>query len=214
MKLKNETFIKVCPKAKNPEAFVEALNTYMPKFGITTADQIAMFLAQATHESGHFTAFVENLNYSAVGLANTWPARYGVKGTDGKYIKGKANALALSIARDPRKIANNVYANRMGNGSDASGEGYAFRGRGIFQLTGKDNYTALDKDCPELKVLANPDILTQCPEAVISACWYWSKNKLNRFATDIVACTKAINGGTIGLEDRKQLYTKIKAELV
>ena len=206
MTLKIETIVKLCPKAKNPEKLVSALNQHMPAYGIITKDQVAMFLAQAIHESGHFTAFVENLNYSAQGLANTWPKRYA--------MAGKPNTLANSIARDQRKIANNVYADRMGNGPESSGDGYTYRGRGIFQLTGKSNYTALDKDCPALKVLQNPDILTQANEAVLSACWFWKKNSLNKYSNDIVACTKAINGGTIGIEERSSLYNKIKEELV
>lgn len=207
---------KHCKTAKNLDKFIDSLAVYMPKFGINTNERIAMFLAQAIHETGHLRSLSENLNYSAIGLANTWPARYAIKDPKtGKPIKGKPNQLAISIARDPKKIANNVYANRMGNGNEASGDGWNFRGRGIFQLTGKFNYVDFQNNNPDIKVVDNPDLVANPPEAVITACWYWSKKNLNATADkkDIYGNTRLINGGTIGIADRKKLYDDIYKEL-
>lgn len=195
MTLTKAILLDLSPKAKNVEELLNALLTYMPKYGIDTKDRIAMFLAQAAHESGGFTALVENLNYSAKGLRATWPSRF------------PSDAIARQYERNPRKIASKVYADRLGNGSEASEEGWTYRGRGYFQSTGKSNYTALQK-ATGIQCVVNPDILTQIPEAVIAACYFWQSNKLNELADkkDIVACTKKINGGTIGLEDRKKHY--------
>jgi putative chitinase len=176
------------------EKYIDALNAAMEEFEINTPERIAMFLAQCCHESGHFRAVSENLNYKAESLTRVFP----------KYFR---DVDPNDYAKQPEKIANRVYGNRMGNGDEHSGDGYRYRGRGLIQLTGKDNYThcgdALDKDLHE-----EPDYLTTPEGAARSAAWFWHKNNLNHFAdaNDILTCTKKINGGTIGLEERTELY--------
>ncbi len=190
-------------KIQNLDEFVSALNKYMPLYGIDTKERISMFLSQVIHESGGFSRLVENLNYSSAGLMKVWPKRF------------TSLQIASKYAKKPQAIANKVYADRMGNGSESSGDGWKWRGRSLIQITGKDNYIALDKDVPSLKVLQNPDILLTPEGAVIAACWFWKKNNLNRFAdkSDIVGCSKAINGGFIGIEERKHLFTEIKKKI-
>lgn len=180
-------------KGHIPENVISQIPTVMEKFGINTPLRLAHFLAQCGHESGGFRAVQENLNYSANGL----------KGIFGRYFPGN---LAESYARQPEKIASRVYGNRMGNGDEASKEGYKFRGRGYIQLTGKQNYTAFAKSIGE-DTVANPDLVaTKYPLA--SAAWFFSKNGLNAIAdkgaTDqvVTLVTKRVNGGTIGLADR------------
>jgi putative chitinase len=164
------------------------------KFGINTPLRLAHFLAQCGHESGGFRVTQENLNYSAKGL----------NGIFRKYFPTEAAAAAY--ARQPQKIANKVYGNRMGNGPESSGEGFKFRGRGYIQLTGKQNYTAFGKAINE-DIATNPDLVaTKYP--LLSAAWFFSKNCLTKCkdASDasVLAVTKCVNGGTIGLEDRKK----------
>lgn len=180
-------------KGHIPENVIKQIPMVIEKFGINTPLRLAHFLAQCGHESGGFRAVQENLNYSANGL----------KGIFGKYFPGN---LAESYARQPEKIASRVYGNRMGNGDEASKEGYKFRGRGYIQLTGKQNYTAFAKSIGE-DTVANPDLVaTKYPLA--SAAWFFSKNGLNSIAdkgaTDqvVTMVTKRVNGGTIGLADR------------
>jgi len=177
------------------------LNETLPLFGITTKQQIAHFMAQCAHESGNFTITQENLNYSADGLMKVFS----------KYFPNLNKAK--QYARRPEAIANLVYANRMGNGSEASGDGWKFRGRGYIQVTGKNNYF----DCSKAlfnndQLLVNPDILKEREYALSSACWFWRKNKLNDKANmdDILGITKTINGGTNGLDERKKYYAKFK----
>ena len=163
------------------------------KFEINTPLRLAHFLAQCGHESGGFKVATENLNYGAAGLVSIFK----------KYFTAES---AKEYQRKPEKIANIVYANRMGNGNQASGEGYKFRGRGFIQLTGKENYTSFDK-VVEDDILANPDLVaTKYP--LLSAAWFFHKNGLHKIAdegaTDAVVTkvTKRVNGGTIGLPDR------------
>lgn len=186
------------PKAKY-EDWQPVLEKELKKAGIDTKNKIAMFLAQAAHESGGFTRLTENLNYSAQGLANTWPSRYATN--------GKPNDLANQIARNQELIANYTYANRMGNGSIATGDGWMYRGRGIFQLTGKANYIDFFRSINEP---VDPDKLTTIEYAVKSAIWYWNSRKINDPAElgDVTKVTKLINGGTIGLADRTKLYNR------
>ena len=164
------------------------------KFQINTPLRLAHFLAQCGHESGGFRATQENLNYSAQGL----------NGIFKKYFPTAAAAAAY--ARQPAKIASKVYANRMGNGSEASGEGYKFRGRGYIQLTGKENYTAFGKAINE-DIISNPDIVAS-KYALLSAAWFFTKNGLHKMADGgasdavVTQVTKRVNGGTIGLADR------------
>lgn len=188
--------------SKEPyDKWVPLLEDLLPDYGINTPRRIAMFLAQAAHESGGFSHLVENLNYSAAGLAKTWPKRYAVDGVP--------NELARKIQRNPELIANATYANRMGNGAPESGDGWRYRGRGIFQLTGKRNYEDFFK-ATQLKI--NPEDLLQPKYAIISACWYWNTRNCNQYAdkNDIKGCTVAINGGTIGLAHRSELYETIR----
>lgn len=181
-------------KGHIPDSVIAQLPDTIAKFELNTPLRLAHFLAQAGHESGGFRAVNENLNYGAKGL----------RGIFGKYFKDDATAKAHE--RKPEKIANVVYANRMGNGNTASGEGWKFRGRGYIQLTGKANYTAFAKSIGE-DTVANPDLVaTKYPLA--SAAWFFSKNGLNAIAdkgadsATVTAVTKRVNGGTIGLADR------------
>jgi putative chitinase len=181
-------------KGHVPQVVIDSIPEVASKFGINTPLRVAHFLAQCGHESGGFRVTQENLNYSAKGL----------NGIFRKYFPTEASAAAY--ARQPQKIANKVYANRMANGSEASGDGYKFRGRGYIQLTGRDNYTQFGKaigvDIPN-----NPDLVAS-KYALASAAWFWSKNGLNKLAdngasdTAVTSITKRVNGGTIGLADR------------
>lgn len=182
-------------KAEDAKEFADPLNAAMKEFGIDTPKRQAMFLAQCAHESGNFSRITENLMYRAETLLKVFP----------KYFKTMAEAKQFE--RKPEKIANRVYGGRMGNGPEATGDGYRYRGRGLIQLTGKDNYTACGKDL-KIDLHTKPDYLLTPEGAARSAAWFWSKNGLNKFADagDITGCTKRINGGTIGLEDRKKHY--------
>ena len=181
-------------KGHIPDAVIAMIPDTAAKFQINTPLRLAHFLAQCGHESGGFRATQENLNYSAKGL----------NGIFKKYFPTEAAAAAY--ARNPQKIANKVYGNRMGNGDEASGDGYKFRGRGYIQLTGKDNYTAFGKAIGE-DICATPDKVAS-QYALLSAAWFFSKNGLHKMAdggaTDAVvtSITKRVNGGTIGLADR------------
>lgn len=194
------------------ETWLPAIVVACEVFHIDTEKRIAGFLAQCAHESAGFTQLQENLNYSADGMAAIWPNRFAVLGPDKKAVKTKEgkntpNKFALALHRKPEMIANVVYSSRMGNGPVESGEGWKFRGRGLKQLTGKDNYTrcgkALDADLVE-----NPDLLLEPRWAALSAGWFWDSNKCSTFADadDFVGLTKKINGGTIGLPDRQKRY--------
>jgi putative chitinase len=182
------------------EEWYEAMVEYFPKFEIDTPLRVAAFIAQCGHESNGFTVLKENLNYSADALNKVFP----------KYFKN-AGREAEDYHRKPEEIANVIYANRMGNGDTESGEGWKYRGRGPIQLTGKDNYTRFATeffDDPET-VMNDPDLLCDhIPTALLSAIWYWTKNKLNNEADtkDIRTMTRKINGGYIGLEDREKHY--------
>ena len=181
-----------------PQAVINQIPDTAARFGITTSLRLAHFLAQCGHESGGFRAVSENLNYSAKGLLGIFR----------KYFTNVN--LAMQYERKPEKIANRVYSSRMGNGNEASGEGYKFRGRGYIQLTGKDNYKAFDATVGE-DILANPDLVaTKYPLA--SAAFFFKRNNLwsicDRGASmDVVtAVTKRVNGGTIGLADRQKHF--------
>jgi putative chitinase len=181
-------------KGHIPDAVIAQIPDTAAKFGINTPLRLAHFLAQCGHESGGFRAVQENLNYSAKGL----------NGIFRKYFPTEASAAAY--ARNPAKIAAKVYGGRMGNGAEATGEGYKFRGRGYIQLTGKDNYKAFGAAIGE-DMTATPDkVATHYP--LLSAAWFFSKNGLHKLAdggaTDAVVTqiTKRVNGGTIGLPDR------------
>lgn len=185
------------------------LEKYMPQFKITTKTRIAMFLAQVAHESADFTVISENLNYSAKGLAATWKRFRNPDGTP--------NELANKLARNAMAIASCVYANRMGNRGEESGDGWRTRGMGLIQLTGTDNRVALGKHF-KIDFIANPNLLLQPEWATASACWYWGTNGLNEIADagnfDHV-CDKINMGRTtpkvgdaIGYADRKAYYDR------
>jgi len=192
-------------KGHIPDTVIAQIPGVMENFGVNTPLRLAHFLAQCGHESGGFRLTQENLNYSAKGLMGTFK----------KYFP--TQALADAYARQPQKIANKVYGGRMGNGLEASGEGYKFRGRGYIQLTGKQNYTAFDL-AVEDDILANPDLVSS-KHALSSAAWFWKKNGLSLIADTgssaevVTKITKRVNGGTIGLPDRikhfKEFYELI-----
>ena len=181
-------------KGHIPDSVIAQIPDTAAKFQINTPLRLAHFLAQCGHESGGFRLTKENLNYSAKGLAGTFK----------KYFP--TEAAAKPYERQPIKIANKVYGNRMGNGPESSGEGAKFCGRGYIQLTGKENYTAFGKSINE-DILSNPDRVAS-DYALLSAAWFFSKNGLHKMAdggaTDAVvtSITKRVNGGTIGLADR------------
>jgi len=181
-------------KGHIPDSVITQISAVQAKFEINTPLRLAHFLAQCGHESGGFKLTQENLNYSAAGLMGVFK----------KYFP--TQALADAYARQPEKIANKVYGGRMGNGLEASGEGFKFRGRGYIQLTGKDNYTAFDKSVEE-EILVTPDLVaTKYP--LLSAAWFFYKNGLQKIADEgatdevVTKITKRINGGVIGLSDR------------
>jgi len=172
-------------------------------FGITSATQLAHFLANVDHETGGFIADTENLNYSAKVLAITWPKRF--KNT----VTGKPNQLAVSLERQPEAIANNVYANRMGN--TAPGDGWKYRGRGSLQLTGKLNYKLFSEFKKDSDILTNPDIVAT-KYFWESAIWYFTRANLwrkMRYADSsaVKAVRKGVNGGYIGLKDVQEKFT-------
>ena len=171
------------------EEWIDAINQTFEVFGIETLEQQASFLAQCGHESAGFTALVENLNYKAESLCKVWPKRFPTL------------EAAQPYHRNPEAIANKVYASRMGNGDEESGDGFAYRGRGLIQLTGRDNYRACGEDLG-VDLESEPDLVSTPQFAALSAGWFWNKNHLNNIASDIVAVTKKINGGTHGLDDR------------
>jgi len=180
----------------------EALNEILPEYGIDTPQRVAAFIAQCAHESGGFRALKENLNYRAETLRKIFP----------KYFP--TDDLAKQYASLPNKqeaIANRVYASRMGNGDEQSGDGFRFCGRGLIQLTGRDNYTFFAGSL-DIPVEEAAEYLQTFEGAVQSACWFWETNNLNQYADsgDILTMTKRINGGTIGLEDRKKHYEHAK----
>jgi len=181
-------------KGHIPDKVIEQIPGVMEKFQINTPLRLAHFLAQCGHESGGFRLTKENLNYSAKGL----------NGIFKKYFPTLESAS--SYERKPEKIANKVYANRMGNGAESTGDGAKYCGRGYIQLTGKDNYTAFGKSINE-DIAANPTFVAE-KYALLSAAWFFNKNKLHIMAdggaTDAVvtSITKRVNGGTIGLPDR------------
>lgn len=173
----------------------QALQQCLPDYDINTPQRIAAFLAQCAHESGGFKFLKENLNYQASSLMRVWPRCF------------PDMATAQAYAHNQEKIANRAYANRMGNGDEASGDGWRFCGRGLIQLTGKTNYQAF-ADSIETALEDVPAYLATFEGAVQSACWFWENNNLNQYADsgDITTMTKRINGGTLGLEDRQKHY--------
>ena len=208
----------VAARVKDPGKWLDAVVEACTKFQINTPKRIAAFLAQTAHESAGYTMLEENLNYSAETMAVVWPNRFAEKGPDGKYIKengkNKPNKFALALHRKPEMIANVVYSNRMGNGTIESGEGWLYKGRGLKQLTGKDNYTRCGKSLG-IDLVEKPELLLTPQYAALSAGWFWDSNRLGDFADrdDFVGMTKKINGGTIGLADREARYKAVLSVL-
>lgn len=203
-----EQFSAMIPKNKEPEAWYENVVDMFKKYDITTPLRIAGFMAQCAHESADFTALEENLNYREETLLKIFPRYFG---------PGKRDAK--EYARNPEKIANYVYMDEFRSkqgamGNTQAGDGWRFRGRGIKQLTGRNNYTAFGKTVGMSAEEAAEYVATK-KGALESACWFWATNKIDTFADkdDIVGMTKRINGGTIGLEDRQSRYERAKSIL-
>jgi putative chitinase len=198
MQLTEEQLKQLIPRNKYVKHWHGALSQLLPDYGIDTKERIAAFVAQCAHESANFTILKENLNYRWQTLRKLFP----------KYFPN--DEIAQEYATRPNKqeaIANRIYANRMGNGPEGSGDGYRYRGRGLIQLTGKENYSWFAASL-EITVEEASEYLETFEGAAQSACWFWETNKLNQWADkgDIVTLTKRINGGTIGLDDRIKHY--------
>jgi putative chitinase len=198
MELTKEQLKQLLPKNPYIDQWHHALSILLPDYEINTPQRIAAFIAQCAHESAGFTALKENLNYRPATLRKLF----------GKYFP--TDALAEEYCAKPNKqeaIANRIYASRMGNGDEASGDGYKYCGRGLIQLTGKYNYQAF-ADSLQISSEEASQYLSTFEGAAQSACWFWESNNLNQWADkgDIVTLTKRINGGTIGLEDRIKHY--------
>ena len=197
-----ETQLKqILPNIKNAGVWVGLLNEVLPKYQINTVERVTGFLSQVAVESSEFSVMVENLNYSADGLKKTFA----------KYFK---TVDANAYARQPEKIANYVYADRLGNGPTSSGDGWNFRGHGLIQLTGRDNVTNFAEDIGK-SVEDTIEYLKTNEGSLESACWFWNSRNINAAADakDIVRISKLVNGGTHGLEERKRYYAKAMSVL-
>ena len=181
----------------NPDldGWYEALSSVLPEYEIDSPQRVSAFIAQCTHESGGFKRLKENLNYKWESLRRVFP----------KYFP--TDELAQEYAHKQEQIANRVYGGRMGNGDESSGDGFRYCGRGLIQLTGRNNYTKFAESIG-IAVEEVPALLETFEGAVKSACWFWKTNNLNQYADagDILTMTKRINGGIIGLEDRIKHY--------
>jgi putative chitinase len=195
MKLTVSRLKQMVPGITHVDHWIEAFDQLLPDYEINTPKRVAAFIAQCAHESGGFRFLKENLNYKAESLMKTFP----------KYFSDKDTANAY--AKQPVKIANRVYASRMGNGDEASGDGYRYCGRGLIQLTGKTNYDWFAASL-EISATEASEYLETFEGAAQSACWFWESNNLNveADAGDIKKMTKKINGGYIGLDDRIKHY--------
>ena len=198
MKTRIEMLKEMGVSSHDAEQYIHHLEEALPKYGIADSRlRLAHFFAQVLHESGCMRFDMENLNYSSDALLKLF----------GKYFKTRQEADAY--ARQPEKIANRVYANRMGNRGEASGDGWKFRGRGLIQLTGRINYKAFAEWIGDAAVLEQPDRVSS-EYAVQSAIFFWDRNNLNKLADkdDVVALTRKINGGENGLAHRRELFNK------
>jgi putative chitinase len=195
MQLTLQQLKQLLPKNQHVDHWHHVLEQLFQDYEINTPQRIAAFIAQCAHESAEFAIIKENLNYKWESLRKIFS----------KYFP--TDELAQQYAHQQEKIANRIYANRMGNGSEESGDGYRYCGRGLIQLTGKSNYQAF-ADSLEMDVNDVPEYLATFEGAAQSACWFWENNNLNKFADtgDILKMTKVINGGTLGLEERKANY--------
>ena len=177
--------------------WLQPLEDTFVKYDINTPERQAAFIGQCAHESGNFKTLEENLNYSSQALMRTWPTRF------------PDSAIAMKYAYHPEMIANKVYGGRMGNGVEESGDGWKYHGRGLIQLTGKENYANCGSGLG-VDLLSSPGLLNTPEYAALSAGWFWNKKGLNTLADagDFETMTKRINGGTLGLEDRKAKIAK------
>lgn len=193
-----EHLAQVVQNSQDVSVWFAALQKYLPKYEIDTPRRVAAFVAQCGHESGGFRFLAENLNYRAESLTRTWPRHF------------PSLEIATEYERQPERIANRAYANRMGNGDEASGDGWKFIGRGLIQLTGRNNYQSF-ADSINMTLDQTIEHLKTIDGAVESACWFWKTNNINQWAdvNDLLGMTRRINGGTIGLEDRQQKFEKM-----
>jgi len=192
--LTKQQLAQIIPGNPYLDHWFDALLQALPDYDIDTPQRIAAFLAQCAHESGNFRAIKENLNYKAESLCKVWPRYFNV-------------GNAAHYAHNQEAIANRAYGGRMGNGDEASGDGWKFCGRGLIQLTGRSNYQAF-ADSLQISIDDASEYLKTFEGCVQSACWFWEANNLNQYADsgDILTMTKRINGGTLGLEDRQKHY--------
>jgi putative chitinase len=199
----NEALKRASVSNANIDRYVPFLAELAPKYGIDTPLRLRHFLAQLLHESGGFNHVRENLNYSADGLIRIFHRYFPTM------------EIAIEYARKPERIANRVYSNRMGNGTEESGDGWRYIGRGLIQTTGKHNYTRASQAMfGDNRLLVTPELLEEPRYAVESGCYFWKANNLNEFADrdDIIALTRRINGGTNGLDDRRRYYNALTME--
>jgi putative chitinase len=201
--------VGIMPRNKRPAAWIDVLNEALTSFEINTIGRVAAFLAQIAHESAELNRLLENLNYSAQGLLATWPKRF------------VSLEVARQFERNPERIANYVYANRMGNGDLSSGDGWRYRGRGVIQLTGRGNYRAVG-NAVGLPFETNPDLLLEPGPAALAAGYFWKSRGLNELADDrnddnddedFVSITVRINGGRAGLADRRRYWERAQVVL-
>jgi len=202
MNITEQQLSQIVPRNQQIGQLCQTLNLVLPRYGIDTVNRVAGFLAQCGYESSDFTVLHENLNYSAEGLLQVFP----------KYFN---SSTAQTYAHNPEKIANHVYASRMGNGPEASGDGYKYRGRGAIQLTGRDNYAQFANSIG----FSIPDTVSYVETlsgAISVACWFWKVRNINSAcdSNDITKMTKLINGGTNGLTERTARFEKAKGILI
>jgi putative chitinase len=193
----NEQLKELLPTNRFIDDWHQSLDKFLFTYEINTPRRVSSFISQCGHESLNFTVLRENLNYRWGSLRKVWPRHF------------PTDEIAKNYERQPQRIANRAYANRMGNGPESSGDGWKYAGKGLIQLTGKNNYIAFATSI-NMSLEEVPEYIVSYDGAVESACWFWKKNNLNRFADtlDNVALTRAINGGTHGLDDRQRRLTQ------
>ncbi len=195
----------LAPHATDQENTVNAINSVCEKFDINTDRRVRYFMTQTSFESAGFTHFEENLHYShAEQLVRVWPSHFSMTGDDGK-------ALASDYVGNPEKLGNFIYANRNGNGDVDSGDGWAFRGRGPIELTGRSNYEACSQAVyGDDRLVTNPDLVAECEAGFMSSGWFWSEHGLNALSDDdeFTKVTKAINGSAVTVPERLVVLDK------
>jgi putative chitinase len=213
-----EVLLSVMPRAgRAADRFVEPLNVAAARYEIANPARLAMWLAIIGHESADLTTLEENLNYSAEGLANTWPGRFREQHFDDLRgeLRARPTAVAQAIARNPERIANLVYADRMGNGAETSGDGWLYRGRGPIQITGRDLYRKAG-EATGYNLETSPELALEPMVGALVAGWVFAVEKDccgPSDQQDIVTVTRRINGGLTGLEDRRLRYARAKRVL-